>query len=36
MGKNGSTALDFMREYERRTNSHDLEKLAPLIAEDAT
>ncbi|MGN8025389.1 YybH family protein [Microbacterium sp. 22242] len=36
MGEGGSTALHFIREYERRTNSHDLEQLAPLIAEDAT
>lgn len=36
MGKDRSTVLDFMREYERRTNSHDLELLAPLIAEAAT
>lgn len=36
MGRDGSTALDVMREYERRTNSHDLGQLAPPIAEDAT
>ena len=35
MGGDDSTALEFMREYERRTNTHDVEQLAPLIAEDA-
>lgn len=36
MGGDSATALDFLREYERRTNIHDVEELAPLIAEDAT
>lgn len=36
MGSDEATALDFMREYERRTNTHDVAQLAPLIAKDAT
>ena len=30
------SVIDFMRDYERLTNRHDIQQLAPLIAEDAT
>jgi ketosteroid isomerase-like protein len=30
------TLAEFLREYERRTNTHRFEEVAPLIADDAT
>ncbi len=32
---NNQSPVDFMREYERRTNTHDPEQVAELIVEDA-